>query len=350
MAIKDIQNEIDFYKQKHMEAVQKKVNLRKSKRTKKQKVFDQKIHDRYSIYNGDSVEVIKNIPDNSVHYSLFSPPFSSLFVYSDSERDMGNCKNDSEFYDHFEYLVSELYRVIMEGRLVSFHCMNLPLTIQHDGVLGIKDFRGDLIRLFQAQGFIFHSEVVIWKDPLIQAVRTKNLGLAHKQIVKDSTRCTMGYPDYIITMRKPGVNTEPVSRKRGFEQYIGEKQEPKNKKNDNHSINKYSHFVWQRYASPVWMDIRQTNTLNYQQAKDEKDEKHICPLQIDVIGRCLDLWTNENDIVLSPFAGIGSEGYVSLNMKRRFIGMELKPSYYKTMAKYLRKASKKRNNQISLFD
>lgn len=305
------------------------------------KVQNQVISDEYSIYHGDSVEIIKSIPSNSIHYSIFSPPFASLFTYSNSERDMGNCKNDAEFYEHFKFLVSDLLRVLVPGRLLSFHCMNLNMTISNDGVMGLKDFRGELIRIFVEAGFIHHSEVVIWKDPLVQAVRTKNLTLAHKQIITDSTRCGMGTPDYIVTMRKPGINPEPVSRKRGFERYIGEEEEPTAPKKDDPRTNKYSHYVWQRYASPVWMDIKQTNTLNTLMAKDQNDEKHICPLQLQTIGRCLELWTNPNDIVLSPFMGIGSEGYVSLGMGRRFVGIELKDSYYNQSVKNLKSVSKK---------
>lgn len=301
-------------------------------------VISQKIEKNYSIYHGDSVDVIQGIPSNSIHYSIFSPPFASLFTYSNSERDMGNCSDDKSFLFHFRFLVRELYRVMMPGRLLSFHCMNLPMTINNDGVIGLKDFRGSLIRMFVKSGFIHHSEVVIWKDPLVQATRTKRLPLAHKQISKDASRCAMGFPDYIITMRKPGDNPEPVVHGRGFERYIGELPEPSVQKDDDPRKNKYSHGVWQRYASPVWMDIRQTDTLNVQ-AKEQADEKHVCPLQLQTIARCLELWTNENDIVLSPFMGIGSEGYISLGMKRRFVGIELKESYYKQAIRNLHKAT-----------
>jgi len=287
-------------------------------------VLSQKITDRWSMYHGDTVEVIKEIPDESIHYSIFSPPFSSLFTYSDTERDIGNCKNDDEFRKHFEFLTDELFRCLMPGRLISIHCMDLLATITKDGFIGLKDLPGEIIRIFQKTGFIYHSRVTIWKDPLIQAVRTKALGLAHKQISKDSSRCNMGLADYIITMRKTGDNPEPISHGRGFEHYIGTRPEPAKQKHDDPRKNKYSHEVWQRYASPVWFDIDQTNTLNIQAARDEKDEKHICPLQLDTIARCLELWTNPNDIVLSPFAGIGSEGYQSLKMDRRFVGIELK--------------------------
>lgn len=282
----------------------------------------------WSMYHGDCVPIIKPIPDNSIHYAIFSPPFQNLFTYSDSERDMGNSRGGSEFNKHFSFLTKDLFRVIMPGRLVSIHCMDLLATITHDGFIGLKDFPGEIIKLFQDAGFIYHSRVTIWKDPLLQAVRTKALGLAHKQISKDSAMCNMGLADYIVTMRKPGRNSEPISHGRGFERYIGTREEPQKPKKDNPKINKYSHEVWQRYASPVWFDIDQTKTLNIQAARSDKDEKHICPLQLDTIERCLELWSNVGDVVLSPFAGIGSEGYQSLKMGRKFLGIELKKSYY----------------------
>ena len=289
----------------------------------------------WKMYNGDCVEVSKHIETKSIHYSIFSLPFASLFTYSASERDMGNCRNHKEFWEHFNFLIPELLRVTMTGRLVSIHCMNLPALISKDGFMGIKDFRGEIIKAFVDAGFIFHSEVVIWKDPLLQAVRTKMLTLAHKQISKDSSRCAMGLPDYIVTMRKPGTNPEPIAHGRGFETYAGEMDEPKVQKTNSARTNKYSHEVWQRYASPVWFDIRQTNTLNIQSARSEKDEKHICPLQLDTIERCLELWSNPGDLVFSPFAGIGSEGYQALKMGRKFIGIELKKEYFNQSIKNL---------------
>lgn len=334
MDIKNVEKEIEFYNQKLKEAKSKLYQYKSDNKKESVKIINQMITDKWGIYHGDCIEVLKGIPSNSIHYSIFSPPFSSLFTYSASERDMGN-STDEEFYSHFDFLIPELYRVTMPGRLLSFHCMNIPLTIEKDNVMGIKDFRGNLIAAFIKQGWIYHSEVCIWKDPLLQAVRTKMLSLAHKQISKDSSRCNMGLPDYIVTMRKPGENPEPVAHGRGFEEYIGEKSEPKFEKNDNHSVNKYSHHVWQRYASPVWFDIRQGNTLNVRLAKEKNDERHICPLQLDAIGRCLDLWTNKGDVVLTPFAGIGSEGYQAVKMGRKAILIELKKIYYEIAIKNL---------------
>lgn len=254
---------------------------------------------------------------------------------------MGNSASDNEFYEHFKFLISELYRVTMPGRLLSFHCMDLPMMKSRDGVIGLKDFPGELIRMFTDAGFIYHSKVTIWKDPLVEATRTKALGLLHKQICKDSSMCRQGLPDYLVTMRKPGENPELIAHPEGFESYIGEdepegakierpqpdaeKYEKKEKYND---VPVYSHQVWRKYASPVWMDIRQSNTLNGKSAREEQDERHICPLQLDVIARGINLWTNENNIVLDPFAGIGSSNYVALKMGRRTIGVELKENYY----------------------
>jgi hypothetical protein len=301
--------------------------------------------DMWEVINGDCVEVIKNVETESIHYSLFSPPFASLFTYSNSERDMGNCRGKDDFLEHFKFLASELFRVLMSGRLLSFHVMNLPATISQDGFIGIKDLRGDLIRLFESVGFIFHSEVCVWKDPLVQATRTKTLTLAHKQISKDATRCGQGYADYIITMRKNGDNVEPVAKGRGFERFIGDGEVKARKTNDART-NKYSHHVWQKYASPVWMDIRQTRVLNARVGREEKDEKHMCPLQLDVIERCYELWTNEGDLILSPFAGIGSEGYCAVKEKRRFIGIELKKSYFDVAVKNLKRAEDEAKEKV----
>ena len=269
-------------------------------------VLNQVIKENYSLYNGDSCEIMTTIPDNSIHYSIFSPPFADLYVYSNSERDMGNCKSKSEFYEHFRFIVKELYRIMMNGRLVSFHCMNLPTSKQRDGFIGITDFRGELIRLFEECGFIYHSEVCIWKDPVVAMQRTKALGLLHKQIKKDSAMCRQGIADYLVTMRKPGDNPEKIT----------------------HTNESFPVQVWQNYASPVWMDINPSDTLQRTYAREEKDEKHICPLQLDVIKRGINLWTNPNDIVFTPFMGIGSEIYQALKMGRRGIGIELKESYY----------------------
>lgn len=269
--------------------------------------IDSCITDRFALYNGDSCEILTEIPDDSIHYEIFSPPFASLYTYSNSERDLGNCRSDDEFFEHFEFIARELYRVLMPGRLVSIHCMNFPAMKERDGYIGIKDFRGDLIRLFQKCGFIYHSEVCIWKDPVTAMQRTKAIGLLHKQLKKDSAISRQGIPDYLVTMRKPGDNAEPVTHT-----------------NESFPVN-----IWQRYASPVWDDINPSDTLQARSCRDEKDEKHICPLQLTVIRRGINLWTNPGDVVLTPFMGIGSEAVVALEQGRKAIGIELKPSWYK---------------------
>ena len=272
-------------------------------------VLQQVISEKYALYNGDSCEIIRGIPDNSIHYTIFSPPFSSLYTYSNSDRDMGNCRNDGEFYEHFKFLAAELYRVTMPGRLLSFHCMDLPRMKERDGVIGLKDFPAILRQVFEDCGFIYHSRVTIWKNPVTEMQRTKALGLLHKQIKKDSAMNRQGIPDYILTMRKPGDNPERVT----------------------HTDETFPCGVWQQYASPVWMDIRQSDTLQKNSAREEKDERHICPLQLEVIRRCIELWTNPGDIVLEPFGGIGSVPYVARKLERRAIACELKESYYRQM-------------------
>ncbi|MDE2467964.1 MAG: site-specific DNA-methyltransferase [Bradyrhizobium sp.] len=281
-------------------------------------ILDQSIGESYALYHGDCVEALKGIPDHSIHYSIFSPPFASLYTYSNSPRDMGNCRTDAEFFDHMGYLVDELIRVIQPGRNVSFHCMLLPTSKERDGYIGLKDFRGDLIRLFQTRGFVFASEVVIWKDPVTAMQRTKALGLLHKTVRENASMSRQGIPDYLVTMRAPGDVVERV--KHNPEQYPVDK--------------------WQRVASPIWTDINPSDTLQYQSAREHDDERHICPLQLEVIRRGIDLWTNPDDIVLSPFAGIGSEGHVALQMGRKFIGVELKESYYRQAALNLAQAVK----------
>ncbi len=272
--------------------------------------------DGWTLHLADCVEVAAELPDDKLHYTIYSPPFASLYTYSNSDRDMGNCKDDDEFMAHYRFLVRELYRATMPGRLVSFHCMNLPTSKVRDGVIGLKDFRGALIALHEAEGWIFHSEVCIWKDPVTAMQRTKALGLLWKQIKKDSCMSRQGIPDYLVTMRKPGTNPENVS----------------------HTSEDFPVELWQNYASPVWMDINPSDTLSYREARENDDERHICALQLQVIERGLKLWSNPGDTIFSPFAGIGSEGYTALRMGRKFIGAELKRSYWEQACKNLKQA------------
>lgn len=304
-------------------------------------VIDQVQGQNYALYHGDCVDVVKGIPDNSVHFSVFSPPFASLYTYSNSDRDMGNSKTHEDFTNHFQFLVQELYRALMPGRLVAFHCMNLPSSKARDGFIGIKDFRGELIRSFQAEGFIYHSEVCIWKDPVTAMQRTKAIGLLHKQVKKDSAMSRQGIPDYLVVMRKPGTNPEPVAGP--LTSYAGDNPPSRTGQKDKDSIN-----IWQRYASPVWMDINPSDTLQFRSARDNNDERHICPLQLQVIERSIQLWTNPNDIVLDPFNGIGSSGHVALKMGRRYVGIELKESYYRAAITNL--ANSESNRQGTLFE
>lgn len=281
-------------------------------------IIKQQSGENWNLYNGDCVEVVSGLPDSSIDYSIFSPPFASLYTYSNSPRDMGNCRTDAEFFEHFSFLVAELARVMKPGRNVSFHCMQLPTSKERDGYIGLKDFRGELIRCFQQHGFIYASEVVIWKDPVTAMQRTKALGLLHKTVRTNASMCRQGIPDYLITMRAPGEVSDKVT----------------------HDPAQYPVDKWQKVASPIWMDIDPSDTLQYRSAREHDDERHICPLQLDVIRRGVDLWTNPGDIVLSPFAGIGSEGFVALEMGRRFIGAELKESYFNQAVQNLANASK----------
>jgi DNA modification methylase len=287
-------------------------------------VIDQKITDKYALFHADCVEVARQIPADSIHYSISSWPFASLYTYSNSERDMGNCRTYDEFCEHIAFLIYEQYRITMPGRLVSIHCMNLPTSKQHHGYIGIQDFRGDIIRWMQKAGFIYHSEVLIWKDPVTAMQRTKALGLLHKQIRKDSSMSRQGIPDYLVTFRKPGENPEPVS----------------------HTHETFPVAMWQQYASPVWaltgedngdgfykvyQDINPSKTLQRESAREDKDERHICPLQLEVIERGIELWSNPGDTVYDPFGGIGSTGHMALKKGRKTIMSELKASYYRQM-------------------
>jgi DNA modification methylase len=266
----------------------------------------------YAAYHGDCVDVVSQLPSNSVGFSVYSPPFGSLFVYSESAADMGN-STDAEFAKHYGYLIKEKFRVTQPGRITAVHCSDLPMTKWKDGAVGIKDFSGDIIRAHQDAGWILHSRRTIWKCPVTEMTRTKHVGLLYKQLKKDSTKSRGGMPDYLLTFIKPGDNAEPIS----------------------HTPEDFPVEQWQEWASPVWMTVNQSNVLNVKMAREQNDERHLCPLQLDVIERALVMWSNPGDIVLSPFMGIGSEGVSSLKLGRRFIGTELKESYWKQACRYL---------------
>lgn len=340
--------------------------------------INQVVTDKYAIYHGDSCELIRAIPGDSIDFGVHSPPFEGLYKFSNSDRDISNNEGGS-FWEHYAFLIQELLRITKPGRLHSVHCMQLPTSKTRHGHIGIRDFRGEIIRAYcgddaetmddaiqalrarrfrmelagDVTGFhridellarltyerdekayasgswIFHSEVCIWKDPVVAQQRTKSLRLLHKQIVKDSAMSGMGLADYVVTFRKPGDNAEPVSG--CFDEYIGDPEDEPNRSKytmPTDARNWYSIEVWQRYASPVWMDIRQTRTLQYRGGRDERDEAHISPLQLDVIERCIDLWSNPGDRVFTPFMGIGSEVYAAVEMGRFGMGVELKDTYF----------------------
>jgi hypothetical protein len=321
------------------------------------KCVDQVVTDNYAIFQGDACDLIRGIPGDSVHFGVHSPPFSGLYRFSAYDRDLSNNGEDT-FFVHYAFLIQELLRVTKPGRLHSVHCMQLPTSKTRHGFIGIRDFRGEIVRAYEDAGWYFHSEVCIWKDPVVAQQRTKSLRLLHKQITKDSSLSGQGLADYILTFRKPGENDEAIDGM--FDQFSGTGLDISRAAYDRQAAEHraqgktpwpfdmwVSVLVWQRYASPVWMDIDQGNTLQYRSARDEKDEVHISPLQLDVIERCIDLWSNPNDVVLTPFLGIGSEVYSAVKMGRRGIGFELKPSYYQQAVRNI--ADLERQQSDNLF-
>lgn len=275
-------------------------------------VMDQTITDHFAFYNADSVCAIKGIPSNSVGFSMWSPPFPSLYVYSDQLEDMGNSKDMNEFVPAFEFLIQDLFRVMKDGRNVVVHCMDIPIQKGKEGYIGLRDFSGIILKVFETAGFIYHSRVTLWKDPVVEMQRTKALGLLHKQIKKDASMSRVGIPDYLLVFRKPGEHSDPV---------VHQDKDP----------NKPGYLpvsLWQKIASPVWMDVDQGDTLNYKPARESEDEKHIAPLQLCTIERATQLWSNQGDTCLTVFGGIGSEPYTWIKLRRKAIAIELKKSYY----------------------
>ncbi len=307
------------------------------------RVNDQASGKDWTVWNADCVEVARGLPDASVGMTVYSPPFESLYTFSDDPRDMSNCRDKDTFWTHYKFLIGEVLRATKPGRLCAVHCMQLPTSKTRDGFIGIRDFRGEIVRAHQDAGWYFHSEVMIRKDPVAAMQRSKSIGLLHKQIVKDSTISRMALADYIVVFRKPGDNPEPVSGP--FDAYYGNETTPDGPLKSESAFRGVSHdrpgdpwysvAVWQRYAESVWLDISQGDVLSRKDARDEPDEAHISPLQLTVIRRCLDLWSNPGDVVFSPFAGIGSELYVAIQMGRKAIGSELKPSYFRQAVKNL---------------
>lgn len=320
------------------------------------KCVNQVIDDRYAIYEGDCFELIRAIPSESIHFGIHSPPFSGLYKFSNFDRDLSNSEDDA-FFEHYAFLIQELLRVTMPGRIHSVHCMQLPTSKNRDGHIGMRDFRGEIVRAYVDAGWIFHSEVCIWKDPVSAMTRTKSHRLLHKQMAKDSTISGQGLADYVVSFRKPGDNPEPVAGT--LTEFIGADGEldlsreayAKQTAGREHSWpyeQWVSILIWQRYASPVWMDIDQHRTLQYRTGRDEKDEAHISPLQLDVIERCMALWSLPGDTVLTPFLGIGSEVYAAVEMGRRGIGFELKPSYFRQAVKNLLNVGVRERNLLNV--
>lgn len=291
------------------------------------------ITDKMALYNGDSCELIKQIPDSSVDLQIFSPPFANLYIYSDNLADMGNCKDSEEFFKQFDYLIPELFRILRSGRICAVHCKDLVKYKNRDGAAGIYDFSGDIIKHFEKFGFQYHSRITIWKDPVIEMQRTKAHGLLWKQLRKDSTYSRVGMPDYMLIFRKWGDDEIPVTHTK--EDYPVEKWQ------------KVASPAWEYEPTPIWWDIQQTNVLNAKIARSDMDEKHICPLQLDVIERIVELYSNEGETVFTPFMGIGSEAYKALEMGRKAIGIELKEEYFNQSVENCKNAAD--DSQLTLF-
>lgn len=317
-------------------------------------VLDQVLTDKYAIYNGDCMEVMTDFPDESVHLSIYSPPFAGLYQYSSSEHDLSNSRDYDEFMMHYEYVIQELYRVTMPGRMTAVHCMDIPKGNTGKGD-GLMDFPGDIIRLHEANGWTYNARYHVWKEPLTVRNRTMAKGLAHQTIVEDSSRCSVASADYLLVFRRDGDNPVPIEHPTGLSEYAGERQIP-------HEVlryrdwagkqteNRYSHWIWRQYASAFWDDVRLDRVLPYQESRDHEDEKHVHPLQLDVIDRTVVLWSNPGEVVLTPFMGVGSEVYGAVTNGRIGVGVELKPSYFRQAVKNMEAATTPVEEQVTLFD
>jgi DNA modification methylase len=339
-----------------------------SEETRGPAVTDEASGDDWQMYCGDCVQVTRGLPEGSMDLSIHSPPFSNLYIYSDSEADMGNSATDAEFFDHYRFLIDELYRVTVTGRIAVVHCKDLPKYANRDETAGLKDFPGQIITAFEAAGWSYHSRVTIWKCPVVERERTNNNGLLHKTALRDRSQLRQGMADYLLMFRKPPAGTllsdKPICEEDGFAEFVGlGEYDPRNsdkhkspfargrgkKSGGFHELQSSIH-VWRRYAEPVWWDVDQMDVLNYRHAKSDKDERHICPLQLGLIERCVHIWSLPGEVVFSPFAGIGSEGVGAIRQGRRFVGVELKAEYFREAKKNLRKASKRRKTvELPLF-
>lgn len=315
-------------------------------------VKNQVITNQYAIYNGDCIEVMKSLPSESIHLSIYSPPFAGLYHYSSDDRDLSNARTYDEFFAHYDFVVKELYRLTLPGRMTAVHCMDVPTG--NTGCDTLTDFPGDIIRQHKRLGFDYVARYHVWKEPLTVRNRTMTKALAHKQIVDDSSRCTVASADYLLVFRRKGKNTVPITHSNGLMEYYGEREIPAELLpyrgyTGNQIENRYSHWIWRQYASAFWDDVRLDRVLPFREAKGEDDEKHVHPLQLDVIDRCLTLWSNPDETVLTPFMGVGSEVYASVLQGRRAIGAELKESYFAQAIKNLEDAAKRKPVQDDLF-
>lgn len=315
-------------------------------------VLDQLITDDYALYNGDSCEVLPTLESGSVHHSIYSPPFCGLFTYSSSERDLSNCRTYGEFFDHYEFLVREIHRATMPGRTTAVHCMDVPRDGANAGG-GLMDFPGDIIRLHEKIGFGYFARYHVWKEPLGVRNRTMAKGLTHRTICEDSTLCDVASADYLLLFRKAGKNPVPVTHENGLMSYAGAREVPKNLLRyrgwkGKQTENRYSHWIWRQYASSFWDDVRIERVLRYKEARDTNDEKHMHPLQLDVIERSVTLFSNPGEVVLTPFMGVGSEVAGAVMNGRKGLGIELKPSYYRQAVKNLANILEKRELEASM--
>lgn len=314
-------------------------------------IIDQKINGAYAIYNGDCIEVMDTFPDEKIHLSIYSPPFGGLYHYSSSDRDLSNCRDYGQFFEHYSFVVKGIARLTIPGRMTAVHCMDVPSG--NCGTDHLIDFPGDIIRLHEREGFRYIARYAVWKEPLGVRNRTMAKNLAHKTIVEDSSRCSVASADWLLVFRKRGDNPIPISHPVGLTEYYGERMPPAELLKyrgwtGNQIENRFSHWIWRQYASAFWDDVRIGNVLPFRESKDQEDEKHVHPLQLDVIHRVLTLWSNPGEVVFTPFMGVGSEVYCAVKQGRKGIGVELKPSYYQQAKKNIEHA-KETANQENLF-
>jgi len=315
-------------------------------------VHDQLIDEKFALYNGDCIEVMANFPNESIHLSVYSPPFCGLYQYSSSDRDLSNCDDYDAFFEHYAFVVRELARITMPGRMTAVHCMDVPRS--NSGNDDLIDFPGDIIRLHEKEGWRYIARYSVWKEPLGVRNRTMQKNLAHKTIVDDSSRCSVASADYLLVFRRRGENPVPIAHPHGLFDYAGERKPPADLLpyrgwTGKQTENRWSHWIWRQYASAFWDDIRLDRVLPYREARDSEDEKHVHPLQLDVIERCITLWSNPGDTVLTPFMGVGSEVYGAVSLGRRGVGIELKPSYFRQACKNVEHAEQGESSQEALF-